>query len=113
MDWVRGRPSLVTTAPTPITVGGYSGAWTDIKVATSWTTTCPDTSQPTAIFLAQSGLGNDGWAMGLVGTEQMRLILLDLGGGSTVVIAIDSTDPSRFQELLDQSMPIVSSFTFK
>jgi hypothetical protein len=112
MDWVKGRPSLVTTTPTPITIGGYSGEWTDIKVSPSWTTTCPDTSQPTATFLCQSGLGNDGWGLGIIGAEQMRLILLDLGG-HTVVIAIDSTDPTRFQALVQEAMPIVSSFTFK
>jgi hypothetical protein len=113
MDWVRGRPSLVTTTPTPITIGGHSGVWTDVKVAPSWTTTCPDTSQPTAIFMAQSGSGSNGWDLGVIGAERMRLILLDIGGGSTLVIAIDSTDPARFQSLVDQAMPIVSSFTFK
>ena len=112
MEWVRSRPSLVTTTPTPITIGGYSGLYTDVKVAPSWTATCPDTSQPTAVFLSQSG-APDGWDMGLGGTEQMRLILLDLGGGSTVAIVLDSSDPARFQALIDQAMPIVSSFTFK
>ena len=51
--------------------------------------------------------------MGLGGTEQIRLILLDLGGGLTVAIVVNSSDPARFQALIDQAMPIVSSFTFK
>jgi hypothetical protein len=114
MDWVRSRPSLVATTPTPITIGGLSGVFADIKVAPSWTATCPDTSQPTSVFLTQAGNATDGWGdMGIIGAEQVRLILLDLGGGHTVAIAIDSTDPARFQALVDQAMPIVSSFTFK
>lgn len=119
IEWVRSRPSLVTTAPTPITIGGFSGQWIDIKLAPEWTGTCPDPSRPaatlrpTAVYLSEGGNDAQGWNLSVQGVEQQRLILLDLGDGDVVAIAIDSTHPDRYQELVTEAMPIVASFRFK
>lgn len=121
IGWVRGLSSVVTTAPVPITIDGHTGEWIDVKRAPTWTTTCQDPAHPTAsqvptaVFLSESGNDAGGWDLYLAGAEQQRLIILDLGTAQshTIAIAIDTTDPSRFDELVTQAMPIVSSFTFK
>ena len=43
----------------------------------------------------------------------MRLILLDLGGGQVLLIAIDSTDAASFPALVQAAMPIIGTFHFK
>ena len=121
IGWIRGRSSLVSTAPTPITIDGHTGAWIDLKRAPTWTATCPDPANPTAsqppaaIYLSEAGNDAQGWGLGVAGSEQQRLIILDLGvgGHKTIAIAIDSTYPDRYDDLVAKAMPIVESFTFK
>lgn len=119
IGWIRGRSSLVSTAPTPITIDGHTGAWLDLKRAPDWTGTCPDPANPrafqspTAVYLSEAGNDAQGWGLGVVGAEQQRLVILDLGAGKTVAIAIDSTYPDRYDDLVAKAMPIVESFTFK
>lgn len=97
-----------------ITVDGHPAKWIDIKIAPGWTKTCPDSGgTPTAVFLAHPANGLSGYSLGLSGTEQDRMIFVDLGGGNVVLIAVDSSDPSHFNELDAQAMPIISTFAFK
>ena len=44
----------------------------------------------------------------------MRLIYLDIGQGTTVVVVAldDNSSPSRFDGLVAQAMPIVETFEF-
>ena len=55
---------------------------------------------------------NDAWAAGIAGQERYRVILFDLDG-QTVGILIDSGDAARFDDLVNQSMPIIQSFKFR
>jgi hypothetical protein len=124
---IRARPSLISTAPRPVTVGGYEGQMLDLTLAPSWTATCPiqgpsiqvpepETTGPIAAVLryagAETGLEasipiavGGGW----------RLILLDLSGGKTMAIIIpidDSPGAPRFEELVAPAMPIMEGFKF-
>ena len=112
-EWIASQPSVEATEPTPITIDGHAGLWLDVRIADDWTATCPDTTVPTAVLLTQASGGPDGWSWGMSGAEQVRFILLDLGDGDTVMFAIDSTDPDRFDGLVAEAMPIVESFDFK
>jgi len=116
IGYVRGLKSLVSTSPVTVTVDGHPAKWIDVKVAPTWTATCPGVAANarTANVLAfgGSGSGND-YEVGLSGSEQQRLIFVDLGGGNVTLIAIDSADPTRFAQLTNDAMPIISSFKFQ
>ena len=114
IGYLTGLKSLVSTSPVAITVDGHPAKWIDIKIAPGWTKTCPDSGgTPTAVFLAHPANELSGYSLGLSGTEQDRMIFVDLGGGNVVLIAVDSSDPSHFNELDAQAMPIISTFAFK
>jgi|GEM_PF-1866819 len=113
IGWVRSRPSLVVTAPKPITIDGHTGQWVDVKIAPSWTGTCPDATGMTAVFLVEAGSGADGYSWGISPGEQERLIFLDLGSSDVVLLGIDSTHADRWDELVAQGMPILQSLKFK
>jgi hypothetical protein len=111
--WIVSQQSVEATEPTPITIDGHAGLWLDARIADDWTGRCPDTTVPTAVLLTKASGGPDGWSWGMSGAERVRFILLDLGDGDTVMFAIDSTDPDRFDDLVAQAMPIIESFRFK
>jgi len=124
IDWLRAQPRIATSEPTAITVGGYPGQWIDVRVAPTWTGTCPDVPDgtPTAIILTQvfdsvrqvdGGVVDADASWGLVGEEQMRLVFVDIGQGDVVLIWVDSTDPERFEAFATDSMPIIESMTFQ
>ena len=55
--------------------------------------------------------GQDGWARRITAGERWRLILLDVAKGRTMAVLIsDASVPSRFDDLVAQAMPIVTSF---
>jgi hypothetical protein len=56
------------------------------------------------------GDGNLRWVA--AGNERLRLSLLDVPGGGTVVVDIDAFDGTLFDELLVAATPIVQSLEF-
>ncbi len=48
----------------------------------------------------------------VAGSERLRLSLLDVPGGGTVVVDIDAFDGSLMEGLLPVAAPIVGSFSF-
>ena len=115
IDWIRGQSRLTASTPTAITVGGHQGQYVDVKVAPDWTGTCPDIKDgtPAAVFMTTAGAKASDESVGMAGDEQMRLMFVDIGQGDIVAIWIDSTDPSRFDRLVADAMPIIESMTFE
>ena len=115
IGYLRGLKSLVSTSPVAITVDGHPAKWIDVKVAPSWTATCPGVAggAPVANILAFSGSDQNDYEIGLTGKEEQRLIFVDLGKGTVTLIAIDSADPARFGQLVGDAMPIIASFHCK
>ena len=106
--WIGTVPGLATTEPTPVTIGGRSGLTLDISLDPSWTGLCnpgdPDTT-PIVTYL------NPG--LGLRGVERARLILLDLGEGDVVAIAVWTPDQASFDAFTPEAMPVIESFQFE
>jgi hypothetical protein len=111
---IRGMESVASSAPTSITIDGHPAKWIDVSIAPSWTESCPDvpSGQPVALLLGSGSVGADEHVIGLVGNEKMRLVFVDVGG-QVALIDIDSSDPTRFDDLVTQAMPIIESFTFE
>lgn len=104
--------AISSSKPQPVTIGGYQGKWVDIQLAPDWTGHCPDQSAPSTNLLVQSGT-TDGWEFGPVGSERIRVILLDLGQGDVVLIFADAGDGTKFDALVAEAMPIIESMTFE
>ena len=108
--WMRALPGLITSNPRLASVGGLRGIELDVRIADGWQASCPFAGGlPTVpLFVGQNGEMR--WVV--AGSEQLRLSLLDVPGGGTVVIDIDAFDGSLMDGLLDAAGPIVGSFTF-
>jgi hypothetical protein len=101
-------PSLAVGSATSISISGRSGTMIDVALKQGWDRSCAlDGGVP---VLRQGGEGATGSDWRMDATARWRLILLDVAEGHTMAIIIDSFDePSRFDKLLVEGMPIVAS----
>lgn len=86
-DWVAfliEHPGLETTKPVPVALGGFDGMQLDVKVAASWTLTCPESEGPAVVLIA----GSDP-----IDTARVRFRILDVAG-QTVIVYVDESDSS-------------------
>ena len=108
--WIRGLPGIIASSPRMATVGGLRGVELDVALNTGWTASCPYASGiPTVPLFVGEG-GSLRWT--IAGNERLRLSLLDVPGGETVVVDIDAFDGTQMDGLLAAAAPIVQSFSF-
>lgn len=111
--WLSSLPSLTTTKPKSVTIGGLNGFMLDVSMTPASNSTCPwmDGQPAATLFLNSDPSSSFGWGNpGLDGS--MRLFLLDLGGGRTLLIDIEATDQATWKALVADAMPVVESFQF-
>lgn len=95
-------PSLDVGALTLITIGGRSGTMLDVARRAGWNDFCATDGGVPVLSGRRMTAG-----------ERWRLILLDVPDGQTLAIIIgDASVPSRFDDLVNRAMPIVTSFEF-
>ncbi len=108
--WIRERPGLTVSSPKLVTVGGLRGVELDLGIVDGWTASCPFADGTPTVALFQGTNGEYRWVV--AGTERLRLDLLDLPGGGTLVVDVDAFDGSLFDDLVTVASPIVQSLTF-
>ena len=106
--WLSSHPGLVVTQQPVVTIDGLEATVLDVAMATDWTESCGDTD---AFIAAPLFYGGYHWAIGA--NDRMRIVLLDLPSGMTVVITIDVEDVTTFDAFMIDAMPIVESFDFQ
>ncbi len=110
VSWIRGLDGLTVSSPALVTVGGLRGSSIDIGIAAGWTQSCPFANGvPTVPLLVEQGTGLR-WV--LAGGERLRLYVLDLPDGGTLIIDVDDFDGSEIDAFLGVAVPIVKTFTF-
>ena len=108
--WIRDRPGLLVSEPKLAAVGGLRGVELDLGIQAGWTASCPFANGiPTAALFVGAG-GQYRWVV--AGNERLRLYLLDLPGGGTLVVDIDAFDGTLIDGLLSAAGPIVQSLAF-
>jgi hypothetical protein len=125
LAFVLEHPGLTIENDSEVTVGGYPGHVVDIAIAPTWTLRCPEVpgAGPVVPLFAEvnpfelDGAIGAGWAWGAGGYTGMdqdlvRLMLVDLGGGDVVIVAVDSMLPEGQAALVEAAMPIIESFSF-
>ena len=112
--WLGSLPSLETTTPSAVTIDGHAGLSMDVRITSSWTSTC-GLPQPTVPLFAEGvgtagPIGADPYVVGLTGPTRLRISVIDLGQERTVLAVIRADDPTRFDALVDDASPIIESF---
>jgi hypothetical protein len=105
-DWLRQNPSVVVDDQPSITIDGRSAIVMDVEAARDATGTCGEGGEAGVPLLY------GGWAVAVPAGDRQRVILLDLGGGDTVLILIDTVDPADIDDIVARAMPIIESFQF-
>jgi hypothetical protein len=95
--WVANHPAIATEGRLSVAIAGLTGFQLDVSLVDTWQKSCPGSP---AVWLSDGVYLNDS-----PGYATMRLILLDLPDGGSVLIAIDGTQ-------VDAAMAVVRSFTF-
>jgi hypothetical protein len=111
-DWIATAEGIAASSPpAEVTVGGLSGWRIDVSMDPTWTSTCPfSQGAPTrSLFVGSQGAG---FAWGLGPDTRMRLYLLDLGDGRTLVVSIESPEQATFDAIVDEATGIVESMVF-
>ncbi len=108
--WIRGLRGIVASSPRMVTVGGLRGVEIDVALNTGWTASCPFAGGVPTVPLFVSADGNLRWVA--AGTERLRLDLLDVPGGGTVVVDVDAFQGDLMETLLTEATPIVASLSF-
>jgi hypothetical protein len=107
LTWIRSLPGLVVGNPKLVTVGGLSGTEIDVSIADGWKTSCPFASGLPAVPLFVGSSGSLRWV--IAGNERLRLDLLDMPSGGTLVVDQDAFDGSLFDALLSAASPVIRS----
>jgi hypothetical protein len=113
-SWLRTLPGLVTTKPASVNLGGLRGTTLDVSVAANWKRTCPySNGKPmVAMFTNGQSAEADNFDWGLGAGARMRLFLLDLPDGRTMLIDLEAQDQTTWADLVRDATPIVNSFQF-
>ncbi len=108
--WIRSLDGLTVSSPAMVTVGGLRGSSIDIGIVSGWTHSCPFANGvPTVPLLVDQGTGLR-WV--IAGGERLRLYVLDLPDGGTLIVDIDDFDGSRLTAFMGVALPIVTSLKF-
>jgi hypothetical protein len=112
---IRARPGVVSTSPTEVTIGAFSGLMLDVQLASSWTGGCAAPGgQVVGAQILRSG--STGAVVGIGPDAPVRLFLVDVADGHTLAVVIFGvrTSPSAsFDEQAAAAMPIVESFELR
>ena len=111
-DWLTRAPGVVATTPAPVTVGGLSGFRVDVSMDPDWKETCPFSQGKPARPLFTDVDPGSGLHRGLDAATRMRLDLLDLGDGRTMIIDIEGSSKAVQDAQIAEATAIVESFEF-
>ena len=110
--WLGTLPGLQVTPPTDATIGGLHGKTLDVGLAPTWTHTCSFSAGKATVAMFTNGL-QDGqnFDWGILAGSRMRLWLLDLPDGRTMLIDVEALDQATWDALVAEATPIVQTFT--
>lgn len=108
--WIRDLPGIIASSPRIVTTGGLRGVELDLALNTGWTASCPFANGVPTVPLFVGADGSLRWVV--AGNERLRVALLDVPGGGTVVVDVDAFDGTLMDGLVAAAAPIVQSLSF-
>ena len=104
--WLGTVPGLIASAPTAVTIDGRPGKMLDLRLDPAWTKKCEgDPEQNPIVTFLNPGIA-------VAADQRARLILLDLGDGDVIAIAIWTRDQATFDAWAPEAMQVIQSFKF-
>jgi hypothetical protein len=108
--WVRSLPGLVAFTPEQVTIGGLPGVTFELSMRSTFTRRCPGADAPSIQLFADSdGKEHD---VSLHGATPMRIWLLDLGDGRSLVMFVNAVDNATYEAILPEATSIIGTFVF-
>ncbi|HET9083863.1 MAG TPA: hypothetical protein VFN41_05610 [Candidatus Limnocylindrales bacterium] len=105
---------LVVTTPQRITVGGLQGSVISLGVAPGWKQDCPFMKGvPSVALFLDDNVADEPAFWGVSGPERLRLMILDDGHGSNVIVMLDSTNGKTLDDLEATVRPVLDTFRFE
>ena len=111
-DWLANAEGLVSTEPTPVSIGGLNGWARDVLVDPTWASTCTFSDGIPYRGLFTDSLPGEGFQWGLLDDSRARLYILDIGDGRALVINVGAFDTATWNAVLPQARAIVESMEF-
>jgi hypothetical protein len=109
-DWLVGHRGLIASPPESRTIGGNTAISLMIEGRSDWTGTCDEAEPFVAVPIFFATGGGYHWALPI--GERYQITLIDLGGGDTVAVVVDSADDAQLEDLVAEAAPIIDSFEF-
>ena len=106
--WIGSNPSLRSTTPRPVTVGGLHGVVLDVTKAPGAGVLCPQFPGPRYVAVMM-GLAPSGLDHGVIPGLRLRLYLMAYGGGT---LAIEVDDVAGGGHHLAEYSALVSKLRF-
>ena len=106
-DWLAHAAGVTASDPVAVTIGGLSGWRLDVSMDPTWTTTCPYSGgEPTRpLFTDPDPAPGLAWNLGP--ETRMRLFVLDLGDGRSLVVDIEGAK-AQYDAILAEATGIVA-----
>ncbi|MFN8630529.1 MAG: hypothetical protein U0838_09495 [Chloroflexota bacterium] len=108
VTWIRSLKGLNVSQPMMVKLGGLPATQIDVSIHADWTPSCSFANGLRTVALFYSDAIN--WW--LAGDEKLRLTIVDIPNGGTVVADLDSFSGKGFGDLLSSGTPIVQSLQF-
>ena len=109
VDWLTQHPGLETSEPVTSTVGGMPAISLIIEGAADWTGTC-DLEDPFVAVPVFYRVDSYHWALSV--GQRYHITLVDLGGGDTVAVVVDTAADEDLESFGEAARPIIESFEF-
>jgi hypothetical protein len=112
--YLADHEGIVASDPVATTIGGLSGVTMLLEMDPAWTRSCPFITDGTPVvpLFTDPDAEEGGMAHALLPDSQMRLYLLDLGDGRSLVIVIEGHGEAAWQALIEEATSVVESMQF-
>lgn len=108
VTWLTEHPGLITSTPSPASLGGFEGQVLDVWKDPDWSGPC---AGRVSLFTHVGTINDPGW-WDVNDTARLRLYFLAAGGDRVVTVHVETTDEADFERFVEAATPILESFDF-
>jgi hypothetical protein len=104
--WVEANPNFVVERRPSVTIAGQPAIVLMAEAADGATGLCGESGE------AGPPIFYNGWHMAIAPGDRQLFILVDLAGGDTILVNVDTVDPGALDAIAAEAMPIIETFEF-
>lgn len=106
--WISGHRGFIVSGVEEGTIDGRAATSFTLDAAADWTGVCPgETIASVPLFYRPD---SSHWALPVGDT--LRVTLIDLGGGHTTAVIVDTANVADLDAFVQEAMPIIETFAF-